>query len=282
MAITSSSRAITSTRPRWGRLFAGAALMSFATACDAAVGAREEPVPAAVAQPAAATGASFFEPFDKLDLARWMVSDGWVNGDHQGCAWSKANVFMQKGVLQLTLGKAADRLRAYRCAELRTYATLGYGTFEARMRTAAGSGLNTAFFTYVNGVADELDFEFLGRNPANVQLNYWQKGKGRHESTPALGFDASAAFNDYAIVWGPESARWYINGRMVREERGPGLPTTPANLFLSLWNGSKVIDDWLGPLDPTKTPALAEVDWAAFTKAGERCKFPQSITCKLP
>lgn len=278
MATTSSSRGITSTSvPRAARLAAVAALLGLATACDAAAVTGQ----AAAAAPAA-TGGSFFEPFDRLDVARWMVSDGWVNGEHQGCAWSKANVYVQHGVLQMVLGKASDRLRPYRCAELRTHATLGYGTYEARMRTAAGSGLNTAFFSYVNGVADEIDFEFLGRNPQGVQLNYWQRGKGGHESVPALGFDASAGFNTYAFVWAPGSARWFVNGRLVREEHGAGLPTTPANLFLTLWNGSKVIDGWLGPLDPTRTPALAEVDWAAFTAAGERCKFADSITCKLP
>ncbi|WP_425228649.1 family 16 glycosylhydrolase [Sphingomonas sp.] len=259
------------------RAGAAAALLALATACNAAAGAGQGNASAQPAPPP--TGGSFFDGFDRLDTSRWMVSDGWVNGDHQGCAWSRANAYVQGGKLQMTLGRAVDRLRPYRCAEIRTYATLGYGTFEARLRTAAGSGLNTAFFSYVNGVADELDFEFLGRNPQTVQLNYWQHGHGGHESTPALGFDASAAFNNYAFVWGPESARWYVNGRLVREEHGAAIPTTPANLFLSLWSGSGSSDAWLGPLDASRTPVLAEVDWVAFTKAGEHCLFPQSITC---
>jgi endo-1,3-1,4-beta-glycanase ExoK len=249
----------------------------------------QSPVPAA---PPATTkqqlppGPSFFDSFDRLDTSRWYLSDGWVNGDIQGCTWSKTNISISKGVLQLVLGKANDRLRPYRCAELRTRTVLGYGTYEARIRSAAGSGLNTAMFTYSGPpqtpVHDELDFEFLGRDTGKTQLNYYTNGKGGHESLPQLGFDASAGFHDYAFVWEPTSVRWYIDGHLVRTESGSGLPKTPGNFFLSLWNGTSVVNAWLGPFDVSRTPVLAEVDWAGYTRAGEKCRFPQSITCKLP
>ena len=129
---------------------------------------------------------------------------------------------------------------------------------------------------------DEVDFEFLGKDPGSVQINYFTNGTGGHEQWPKLGFDASAGFNDYAFVWAPDGTRWYVNGRLVREEKGAGLPVNPGSLFLTLWNGSAVLNGWLGPMDASRTPALAEVDWVAFTRAGERCRFPQSVTCKLP
>ncbi|WP_174284555.1 family 16 glycosylhydrolase [Sphingomonas bacterium] len=232
------------------------------------------------ASPAVETGGpSFFEPFDRLDSRRWFVSDGWVNGDHQGCTWSRENLSISKGVLQLVLGKAKDRIRPYRCAELRTVGHLGYGTYEGRMRTAAGSGLNTAFFTYSNETRDEIDFEFLGRDPGGVQLNYYQAGRGGHESTPKLGNDASAGFHDYAFVWAPGSIRWYIDGKLVRAVSGPDIPTVPSSLVLSLWNGTANIAGWLGPFDASHTPVSADYDWVAFTRAGEKCNFPESITC---
>ena len=287
MAITRSSRAITSTRRQ--RICGALAVAVLAAGGSAwAVLARPAaPVPAplpaaAAAPPVEKGGASFFDPFDRLDGRRWAVSDGWTNGEHQGCTWSRDNVGIAKGVLQMTLGKANDRLRPYRCAELKTNEHFGYGTYEARMRSAAGSGLNTALFTYLNTIHDEVDFEFLGRDPGSVQINYFTSGKGGHETSPKLGFDASAGFNDYAIVWAPDSARWYVNGRLVREVKGAGLPVNPGSLFLTLWNGTKVIDGWLGPMDASRTPVLAEVDWVAFTRAGERCRFPTSVTCKQP
>ncbi len=292
MATTSSSRAITSTDRlgQAGRVIGLAAILALGgyAAIEAAaprspppVASQTAPVPAA-AGPVVAAGPSFYEPFDRLDLSRWAVSDGWLNGDHQGCTWSRDNAFVQKGVLQMVLAKARDRLRPYRCAELKTNAALGHGAYEARIRTAAGSGLNTAMFSYVGPVHDELDFEFLGKDTGIVQLNYWTHGQGGRETFPKLGFDASAGFHDYAFVWEPGRLRWFIDGRLVREENGGAMPTTAANFFLTLWSGSHTIDGWLGPLDEAKTPAVAEVDWAAFTRAGERCRFPQSITCKLP
>ena len=46
-------------------------------------------IPASQAQ-ADKTGKSFVENFDKLDKKRWYVSDGWSNGDHQNCTWSRS------------------------------------------------------------------------------------------------------------------------------------------------------------------------------------------------
>ncbi len=53
----------------------------------------------AVPHPATAqtTGASFVENFDKLDRGRWYISDGWSNGAHQNCAWSKGQVSVSDG-----------------------------------------------------------------------------------------------------------------------------------------------------------------------------------------
>ncbi len=229
--------------------------------------------------------ASFFDPFDRIDLARWYVSDGWVNGAHQGCTWSRDNVSASKGVLQLQLGKAVDRLRPYRCAEVRTKARYGHGVYEARMRTAAGSGLNTAMFIFsgrpLTPVHDEIDFEFLGKAPANVQLNYYVNATGGHETAPTLGFDASSGFHDYAFVWMPGRVEWYVDGRLVRSAVGEPQPSTAGQFFLSLWNGSGTVDAWLGKFDAGKTPVLAEIDWVGFTKLGERCKFAASLTCRL-
>lgn len=33
--------------------------------------------------------AGFVEEFETLDEGRWYVSDGWTNGPHQNCTWSR-------------------------------------------------------------------------------------------------------------------------------------------------------------------------------------------------
>lgn len=249
----------------------------------ASVATPERATGASVATPERPTGASFFDTFDGIDGRRWMVSDGWANGAHQGCTWSRETTTSGKGMLHLRTIKSANRLRDYKCAELQTNARYGYGTYEARMRIAGGSALNTAMFTYsgppLTPKHDEIDFEFLGKNTKSVQLNYFTGARGNHETFATIPADATSSFHDYAFVWSPGMIRWYVDGKLVRTATGTDLPSMPGKFYLTLWMGSPTVTDWLGALDPRALPAIADVDWAAFTAAGDRCRFPQSMTC---
>jgi hypothetical protein len=55
-------------------------------------------------------------------------------------------------------------------------AVYGYGTYEVRMRTGRGSGLNAAFFTYIGPVHDrahhEIDIEVLLRDTRRCHLQH--------------------------------------------------------------------------------------------------------------
>lgn len=248
-----------------------------------------EPTSAASSAPAARPaakppgGPSFFEPFDRIDRKRWYVSDGWKNGGHQACTWSRESLSAAGGILRLTLRQAPNKLSSHRCAEIRTHAGHSYGTYEARMRSAAGSGLNTAMFTYsgppMTKVHDEIDFEFLGKDPGRVQVNYFVAARGGNEKLVGIGTDLSSGFNTYAFEWLPGSMRWFINGKLVHSKTGDGLPSVPGQFFFSLWAGSPSVADWLGKFDPAAGPVAAEIDWAAYTRPDERCRFPESITC---
>src|SRR3546814_2282829 len=112
---------------------------------------------------------------------------------------------------------------------------------------------------------DEIDFEFLGKSPRQVQVNYYTAGKGGHETMIDLGFYASEDFHTYAFEWRPDSIRWFVDGRQVHEEtgqRGP-LPSTPGKIFLHAWAG-KNLDGWLGRVSYPGRPLVAEVDCIAF------------------
>src|SRR5690349_16334708 len=101
------------------------------------------------AAPALAQGTApkaFVEDFDKLDLGRWYVSDGWNNGKFQNCTWSKDDVKAANGILSITFNKRTLKDRDYSCGELQTKARYGYGVYEARLRSPAASGVNAAFF----------------------------------------------------------------------------------------------------------------------------------------
>ena len=129
---------------------------------------------AGVGPSVAAGGTSFFDSFDSLASSRWYVSDGWTNGAHQNCAWSKKEISASGGYLHVGFSKepGADN-RAYICGEVQTRTEFSYGTYEARYKTPAGSGLNAAFFTYIAppkaAVHDEVDFEGLLKDTSKVQ-----------------------------------------------------------------------------------------------------------------
>lgn len=227
---------------------------------------------------------SFFEPFDGLDGRRWYISDGWVNGSHQGCTWSRAAVDIKKGILRLSVLPRANRLRSLVCGEVQALGgAYGYGTYEVRMRAASGSGLNSAIFTYSGPpntpIHDEIDFEFLGKYQQKVMLNYYVSGFGENVKLQNLQESAFIDFHHYAFVWQPDKVRWYVDGKLIRIADQSPLPSTPGKLYLSLWSGSSVADGWMGRLDETAVPATAEYDWVAYTAPGDRCLFPESITC---
>src|SRR6185369_803329 len=63
----------------------------------------------------------------------------------------------------------------YSGAELRTKDAYLYGRFETRMRSAAGSGLLSSFFTYSDAsypTWNEIDLEILGRYANENQFNH--------------------------------------------------------------------------------------------------------------
>jgi endo-1,3-1,4-beta-glycanase ExoK len=234
---------------------------------------------------AAAEAPSFVDDFTKFDGARWRTSDGWTNGDHQNCTWSKGQVKVVDGLLALNFEKRQIKDRDYACAEIQTKQRFGFGTYEARLKTDTGSGLNAAFFTYIGPVDkqphDEIDFEVLTKDTSRVQVNAYISGKGKNEAFAEVSGGADRAFNDYAFVWEPDRLRWYVNGQLVSTITDPAkLPSHPQKIFFSLW-GSDTLTGWMGPfVDPGRKVTL-HVDRLAFTALGQPCQFPESVACGL-
>ncbi|WP_379065568.1 glycoside hydrolase family 16 protein [Mesorhizobium sp. UC74_2] len=233
-----------------------------------------------------ATGKSFVENFDKLDKKRWYVSDGWSNGDHQNCTWSAKQVNVSDGILKLGFQAEPSKGRSNVCGEVQTNKRFSYGTFEVRMKAAAGSGLNTGFFSFIGPVHkqphDEIDFEVLGKDPSKVQVNQYVNGKsvGSARLVDVPG-GADKEFHDYAFVWQQDRIAWYVDGKLVEEATDPAkLPSHPAKIYLSLW-GSDTLKSWMGTFSSPPQQIIAEVDRVAYTAPGDACQFPESIVCKL-
>ena len=243
----------------------------------------------ALAQPAFAQDVAFRDEFDQLDASRWYASDGWSNGDHQNCTWSSDQVRAIDGVLQVGFAPQAKGDRQYSCGEIQTRNAYSYGTFEARLKTPAGSGLNAAFFSFIGPQQgkphDEIDFEILLRDTAHVETTTFVNGKsgdgevgsGQSHTLPGSSDDD---FITYAFTWEPDRIRFYIDGELVRTMDDPrSIPSNPQRIFFSLW-GSDTLTDWMGRFEAVVAPIAMEVDWVAFTPLGEDCAFDDSILCQ--
>ncbi|WP_276119145.1 endo-1,3-1,4-beta-glycanase ExoK [Pararhizobium qamdonense] len=245
-------------------------------------------VSAAFCAPALAQGAkngtSFVDNFDRIDRKTWYISDGWDNGAHQNCTWSKDQVKVENGVLELTFEQRKAGKRDYACGEIQTRKRFSYGTYEARIKTADGSGLNSAFFTYIGPTDkkphDEIDFEVLGKDSGKVQVNQYISAKGGNEKLVDVEGGANTDFNDYAFVWEKDRLRYYLNGTLVQEVADPSkIPANDQKIFFSLW-GTDTLSSWMGKFD-YQAPAKMQIDRVAYTAPGDKCQFPDSITCTL-
>ncbi|MBZ9809521.1 family 16 glycosylhydrolase [Mesorhizobium sp. BR1-1-9] len=228
---------------------------------------------------------SFVDDFTSFNRQRWYVSDGWTNGGHQNCTWAKGQVSLADGVLSLGFEKQKTKDRDYACGEIQTKQRFGYGTYEARMKTDTGAGLNAAFFSYIGPSDkqpwDEIDFEILTKDTSKVQVNAYIAGKGKNEKLVDVPGGTEKAFNDYAFVWQKDSLRWYVNGQLVNTITDPAkLPSHAQKIFFSLW-GSDTMTGWLGAFaDPGRRLSL-QIERVAFTAQGEPCQFPESLACSV-
>ena len=197
-------------------------------------------------------GAPFVDHLRSLDDERWRVSDGWSNGSWTASDWRRGQIAFGPDGATVTMAHSTGGAKSFSSGELQTNALYHFGYFEARLQAARGSGLVNGFFTFTRPGDetswDEIDVEILGRDTRSVQLTYFHMGAKRSIALP-LGFDAAAAPHSYGFDWQANFVRWYVDGRMVHEEVGDGLPLprAPQRLFAHMWNTTE-LTDWLGPI----------------------------------
>lgn len=202
-------------------------------------------------------GASGFEDrFGRIDPHRWRVADYQMDHPVFANGWRRDR--LRAGPEGLSLEIGPDARGVPQGAAIRRRRMSGFGTYSARMQAARGSGVVTGFFLYSgpeNGAAhDEIDIEFLGRDPRRVHLSWWKGGKLR-QKVLALGFDASRALHDYRIGWTPERLSWAVNGRVIFET-ATDIPQAPLRLHLNLWAANRRLSGWAGTYDGRPGRAL--------------------------
>jgi endo-1,3-1,4-beta-glycanase ExoK len=218
-----------------------------------------------------AVGGTFFSSLDSHDTTLWGKSDGWTNGSPFNVGWRGDHITFSGGFMTLTLDNATCTAGCsgmpYASGEYRSNDVYGYGKYETRMKVASGSGLVTSFFIYNGSPWDEIDVEILGKSPTQLQTNYFTNGVGGHETVINLGFDASAGYHNYAIVWAAGSIKWYVDNVLIHTEtggRGP-LPTHAGKIMANVWTATPGTgtETWLGVFS-YGGPVTAKYDWIQY------------------
>lgn len=121
-----------------------------------------------------------------------------------------------------------------------------FGKIDVVVRASLGTGVVTSFVLQSDDL-DEIDWEWLGGDSAQVQTNYF--GKGCTTTYDRGGYskvaDPQHNFDTYTIDWTPTSLTWSINGAVVRTLNAAdasgcdSYPQTPMQIKLGTWVAGK-------------------------------------------
>lgn len=214
--------------------------------------------------------AGFDADLSSYDTTLFTKSDGYSNGGNFNVGWKSDHVSFSNGNMILTLDNVNSSGKPYSSGEYKTNSLYGYGTLEASIKAASGSGIVGGSLFFYTGPSegnphDEIDIEFLGKDTTKMQTNYYTNDVGNHEVLINLGFDASAAFHTYKVEWQSSKITWFVDGVVVHTETGSNgaLPTTPGHIMANLWPGTGV-DYWLGAFTYTG-PVNVYYDYIKYT-----------------
>ncbi|MFP4015350.1 MAG: family 16 glycosylhydrolase [Chitinispirillaceae bacterium] len=183
------------------------------------------------------------------------------------------------GVLLLVQSVAVSQIQV-RGGELFSKDQQLYGRYEVRMRTAAGNGILSTFFTFENDgwMPDsdnpwrEIDIEVLGRYTDRFQTNIitgTAEGRVTSEYYPPLEVDPSQGYHTYAIEWTPDYIAFFFDGEEVRrteagdsENQVVDCRDIPQSYRFNFWANDIV--GWVGEFDPSILPRYQYVNWIRY------------------
>lgn len=117
-----------------------------------------------------------------------------------------------------------------------------FGRVEFTIKAAPGTGIVSSAVLQ-SDCSDEIDWEWLGGDDAQVQTNYFGKGQTTTYDRGAFHADAGNhdSFKEYTIDWNPQRILWQINGATLRTlnaaEANGQYPQTPAYIKVGAWAG---------------------------------------------
>ncbi|MCQ2797447.1 MAG: family 16 glycosylhydrolase [Bacilli bacterium] len=215
--------------------------------------------------------------FGEGENEKFFKTNGFGNGSPFNVLWSASQANIVDDHLDLTLAANANYAAGgetdatkypHLAGEYRSLDFYGYGDFSVTMKPSAVKGTASTFFTYTGewdsetlhpstgskdtrnpgneqGIHDEIDIEFLGKDTTKVQFNYFTNGVGGHEYMYSLGFDASLEYHTYGFRWTEESIIWFVDGEAVYQAT-KNIPTHPGRIITNYWAGDNKAAAWMG------------------------------------
>ncbi|KAF7588560.1 hypothetical protein BBP40_005515 [Aspergillus hancockii] len=130
-----------------------------------------------------------------------------------------------------------------------------FGRVEFTIKAAPGAGIVSSAVLQ-SDCLDEIDWEWLGGDNAQVQTNYFGKGDTTTYDRGAFHPDAGNhdGFKTYTIDWDSSRINWQIDGNTVRtleeDNAKDQYPQTPCYIKVGSWAGG----------DPSNAPGT--IQWA--------------------
>ncbi|KAK3809613.1 MAG: concanavalin A-like lectin/glucanase domain-containing protein [Linnemannia gamsii] len=158
-----------------------------------------------------------------------------------------------------------------------------YGTIEARIKTASNMPGTVSSFILISPTSgDEIDFEVVGKDPSDMQTNFYYRVKPgnkvdySHGVHVNVGLDTSLDFHTYRLDWTPTEMKWWFDGELKRttlaSEVVGSFPDTPMRIAFGIWDGghgSKGTAEWAGEntsYEPNETREYQfAIDWVKIT-----------------
>lgn len=147
--------------------------------------------------------------------------------------------------------------RAGDAPQLQSLFSIMFGRVEMTVKAAPGAGIVSSLVLESDDL-DEIDIEWLGSNPDEMQSNYFGKGqtttynRGQFHAVPGT----QTRWVKYVVDWTKDRIVWMADGKVVRELRASDaekdhFPQTPMHVKFGSWAGG----------DPS-TNAEGTVQWA--------------------
>jgi len=162
----------------------------------------------------------------------------------------------------------------YKGAEYRTIQSFLYGRYEVRVKSAAGNGVVSSFFTfrdyYSQGLGaeawNEIDLEWMGKLNNKVSTNVIIQNEWGDASEVFLSVNPHQDFNTYAFEWTPDAIRFYQGDRLLRTVSGYRADSVhyAQKIMMNIWPPNN--ENWAGSFDPAILPVYAIYDWVSYSE----------------